>query len=305
MTSPTTPTTTQIRDNLVNQISAQLGQAAPIFAKAFTRVLSTALAGVVVTLYKYAGFIFLQQFVRYASDQEVTANGRTFIPLQEWGIVYGIGLPTAATQAQYTVSVPVLTQGGVLATNTQLIGANGVTYLVAGDVELNATTVSVVVAASGDQQGGDGSGTIGNLAIGATLSFANPLSAVGATATVTAEEVAGVAAETTTSYRARIIRRLQRRPQGGALVDYQVWAEEAAAVLNAYPYTGDTPGTVSRIHRERYTRRRHTGPKPARSGERVHTIRHFGQGNTGPRRLTAQHIPNHPQNVQRDGPKLE
>lgn len=245
MTSPITPTTAQVRDNIIGQISAQLGQRAPIFPKAFTRVLATALAGVIVTLYKFAGFIFLQQFVRYASNEPMTANGRTFIPLQEWGILYGVGLPRRATQAQLEVSVVVLTQGDVLTTGTQLIGPNNVVYTVAGDVSLNAATVTAIVVASGDQQGGDGSGIIGNQPTGTELTFANPLGNVGPVATVTGEEVAGVEAETTDSYRARIILRLQRQPNGGSLVDFQIWAEDAAAVLNAYPYTGDTPGTVT------------------------------------------------------------
>src|SRR5690606_29393047 len=45
-------------------------------------------------------------------------------------------------------------------------------------------------------------------------------------------------------YRGRLIRRLQRRPQGGAYADYQAWGEEVPGILNVYPYPSATPGEV-------------------------------------------------------------
>lgn len=245
MVAPTTPTTQSISDNIVDQVSAQLGQRAPIFPKAFTRVLARAISGVVATLYRYAGFMFLQMFVRTASNEPVTINGRTITPLAEWGRLLGAGAQRGAVQAQLDVTVAVVTQGGVLASGEQLQGPNGVIYLTTGDVLLNGPTVTVRVTASGDQQGGDGSGTIGNLTNGTVLNFVQPLAALQPSGTVATTVRTGIDAETTDAYRARIERRTQRRPQGGALVDYQVWAETSSAVLNAYPYAGNSPGTVS------------------------------------------------------------
>ncbi|AAQ96553.1 hypothetical protein [Vibrio phage VP16C] len=245
MVAPTTPTTQSISDNIVAQISSQLGQGAPIFAKAFTRVLARALSGVVVTLYRYGGFMFLQMFIRTASNTPVTINGQTVTPLAEWGRILGAGPQRAAVQTQLDVSVAVVTQGGVLASGEQLQGPNGIIYITTGDTLLNAATVTVRVTAAGDQQGGDGSGTIGNLADGAVLNFVQPLAALQPTATVSSTARTGIDAETTEAYRSRIDERTQRRPLGGAPVDYQLWAETSSAVLNAYPYTGDTPGTVA------------------------------------------------------------
>ncbi|AUR81587.1 hypothetical protein NVP1009O_20 [Vibrio phage 1.009.O._10N.261.51.C9] len=245
MVAPTTPTTQQISENIVDQVSAQLGQRAPIFAKAFTRVSAKAIAGVVTTLYKYAGFMTLQMFVRTASNTPVTINGRTITPLAEWGNLSGESVQRAATQAQLNTLVNVATQGGVLGSGAQLLGPNGITYITTGDVLLNAATVTVLVTAAGDQQGGDGSGTVGNLENGSTLTFVQPLAAVQPATSVTASVRTGVDAETTEAYRTRIIRRFRQRPLGGALADYPIWAGTSPAVLNAYPYSGATPGTVS------------------------------------------------------------
>ncbi|BAV81063.1 tail protein [Vibrio phage CKB-S1] len=244
MAAPSTPTTQRVSENIVDQISAQLGQRAPILPKAFTRVMARALAGVVVTLYKYAGAIFLQMFVRTASNSPIVLNGRTVNPLAMWGELSGEEPQRLAVQAQLAINVAVITQGGILPSGSQLRGTNGVTYITTGDTLLNAATVSVTVTAAGDQQGGDAAGTIGNLTAGAELTFVQPLAAVQPVATVTAQTRTGADAETTEAFRTRILRRFQRRPQGGALADYPLWAETSTAVLNAYPYTGATPGTV-------------------------------------------------------------
>lgn len=245
MSSPQTPTTKQVSDNIVAQVSAQLSQAVPLFPKSVIRVLATALAGLIVVLYKYAGFIWLQLFVRTASDEPTTINGRVVRPLREWGALVGISDPKAASQAELTVSVAVTNQTGFLRTGSQLIfPPTGVTYLVTGDVALTAPTVSAIVRASGDQQGGDGAGEIGNLPNGSQLQFANPLPNVGRFVTVTGQTVTGADSEDVEAYRQRILDRFQKRPQGGAYADYEQWGEEAVGVLNVYPYTSECPGQV-------------------------------------------------------------
>lgn len=245
MSAPQTPTTSEISDNIVAQISAQIAQTVPLMPKSFIRVLAKALAGVIVVLYKYAGFIWLQMFVRTASDQDTTINGVVVNPLKEWGRLVGISDPKASTQAVLAISIPVLTQGDTLASGTQLINTStGVVYLLTGDVELNASTVAGFVTASGDQDGGDGSGTIGNVADGTTLNFVSSLPTVSTSVTVTSTTTTGADAEETDAYRQRILDRFQKRPQGGAYADYEQWGEEAEGIANVYPYTSPTPGQV-------------------------------------------------------------
>lgn len=245
MSAPITPTTKQVADNIVAQIEAQISQTVPFFPKTFVRVMARAVAAVIVQLYKYGGFLFLQMFVSTASDRQTTVNGRVITPLGEWGRLVGVPDPKPATQAELTVTVGVTQQTGFLLSGSQLLGpSNGVTYLTSGDTALNAPTINVVIRAAGDQQGGDGSGTIGNLDAGAVLSFANPLPNVAREVTIVNQVTTGADAETTAAWRQRILDRFQKRPQGGAYADYEQWGEEAAGILSAYPYTSDCPGQV-------------------------------------------------------------
>lgn len=243
--SLTTPTTKEINDNIIAQLEASLNQTIPLLPKSFMRVLAKALAGVFILLYKYAGFMFLQVFVRTASYADTEVNGTTFNPLLEWGRLIGIGDPTAATQAELLIDVTVENQTGSLPAGTQLVGPdNGVTYITLSSVLLNAATVQVTVRASADQAGTGGAGTAGNLDPGAIVSFANPLANVARNAVVSAQTVTGANAEEIEVYRQRIIDRFQKQPQGGAYADYELWGEGVAGILNVYPYTSECPGQV-------------------------------------------------------------
>src|SRR5215510_10038923 len=136
---PPTPTTAQIAANIIVQLEAALSQSVPLLPKAFSRVLAKVLAGVYVTLYKYAGFSLLQQFVDRASMRETTVNGVTIRPLVEWGRLIGVGDPKDAKQAELVLAVTVLSQTGSLAGGTQLLHApTGVVYLTKAAVPLDA-----------------------------------------------------------------------------------------------------------------------------------------------------------------------
>ena len=233
-----TPTTDQINANIIAQLEAKLNQTIPLAPRAFTRVLSRALAGVYVLLYKYAGWMTLQIFVPSASLALTEVNGAQVSPLREWGALIGVGDPAAATSAEFLVDVTVENQGGTLPSGSQLRGdANGVIYLTIGAVALSAATVSATVRAVT-------AGTTGNLEVGQTLNFANPLLNVSRETTITTLNTTGADAETETAYRTRILDRFQKQPQGGASADYEQWGEAVAGVLNVYPYPGVCPGQV-------------------------------------------------------------
>jgi len=238
-------TTKEIDDNIIAQLESELNQTIPLLQRAFNRVLSKVLSGLWVILYKYCGFIFLQLFVRYASNEPTIINGKTVIPLQEIGDLIGIGLPVPATQAELLIDITVTNQIGTLSSGTALIGIiNGVTYLTIGAVTLDAPTKQVTVRAEQDQAGGGGAGAIGNLNPGDEMNFANPIANVGNPAVVNVQTVTGANGESTEAYRQRIIDRFQKLPQGGATADYEQWGEEAAGIINVYPYTGNEPGEV-------------------------------------------------------------
>ncbi len=240
------PTTTAIANNIIAQLQLTLNQTIPLLPKAFTRVLARAIAGVFTLLYKYGGFTLLQIFVRSASNRETEVNGLQVIPLQEWGRLVGVDDQRPATQAELTVTVTVRNQTGSLPAGSQLVSAeSGVVFLTLADVALNAATVTALVRASNDQTQTEGAGEQGNQDVGSTLTFANPLPNVERVATVTALDAAGEEGETEAEYRQRVIDRFQKRPQGGAYADYELWAKDVAGIINVYPYTSVAcPGQV-------------------------------------------------------------
>lgn len=238
------PTTTALADDYVAKVESSTEQNVPLLAKAYTRVTAKVLAGANVLLYKYAGWMLLQFFVSHASMRETTILGRVVRPLVEWGRLLGAGDPLDAKRAELVMTAAVVVQSGSIESGRQLVNpATGIVYVVTGSVLLNAPTVTFNVRASSDQQGGQGAGAIGNLLPGATLSFANPLPNVARVATVQSQLVTGADGETETAYRARVVRRAQQKPQGGAYADYRVWSEEDPGVVSVYPYTG-YPGEV-------------------------------------------------------------
>lgn len=240
-----TPTTAEISANIIAQLEATLNQTIPLLPKSFLRVLAKTLAAVFILLYKYGGFTFLQIFVSTASINETTVNGIKISPLIAWGRLIGVGDPVAATQAELLIDITVENQVGSLPSGSQLINAdNGVTYITIGAVLLDAATVQATIRAVSDQAGGGGAGAIGNLEPGDIVSFANPLANVARDTVVDSQVVTGADGEGTEVYRQRIIDRFQKRPQGGATADYEIWGEEVAGIVNIFPYTGNDPGEV-------------------------------------------------------------
>jgi uncharacterized phage protein gp47/JayE len=234
------PTTSEISENIVSQISAALNQSIPLLPKSFVRVLAKALAGVYVLLYKRIGWNALQMFVRTASFQLTNINGKSIRPLVEWGVLVGAGEPTAPTRAELNVTITVRDQTGTLEQGRQLVNTDtGVTYVTTSAVALDAPTKEVIIRAVGDQAGQGGRGVIGNMQSGDTLEFASPPARVAREVTVVEQTTTGADEEDEDAYRARVIRRFRQRPQGGAYADYEEWATEVPGIIGAFPYTGN------------------------------------------------------------------
>lgn len=243
--SLTTPTTKDVNDNLIAALEASINQTIPLLPKSALRVISKALSGLFIIIYKYAGFSFLQMFIAHASFKPTIVNGVTLTPLIELGTQLGAGTPDAAVQAQLIVDITVLNQGGTIAAGVQLLSLdNGVTYTVLSEISLNAATVQGTVIAAGDQSGGSGAGALGNLVAGAVITFAETQLDVAADTVVNSTLVTGANAQSEESYRSEVLSFSQARPRGGAYSDYRVWALEVPGITNVYPYTGN-PGQVN------------------------------------------------------------
>lgn len=238
MASVEIPSTAEVTELIVARVEAQTGRLLP---KSFVRVLAKALAGLFVLLYKYIGFVLLQMFAAHASWRETTVNGRKIRPLIELGRQLGVGDPRPPVRCEAVVTASVTRQEGLLPGGAQLVNnTTGVLYTVVAPVDL--TVGPQVLAAIRSSL--DGAGEIGNLAQGDILSFASPLPNVSRDVTVTAVTTAGADGEGEDSYRARVVRRRQTPPQGGAYADYRLWGEELPEVRAVYPYTSSVPGEI-------------------------------------------------------------
>ena len=207
----------EINDNIIGGMQSYLNESFPLLPKSFTRVLARVLSGVFVLLYKYCGFIFLQIFVKTASNDPTEINGQIVTPLKFWGDLKGVSPQKAPTQAELTITVTVNNQTGSLISGSQLTSDNGVTYITEQSVLLNASTVTIPIKAVADQAGGDGSGTIGNLEVGDTLSFANALANIDRTVTVASQVTTGADRENEDNYRQRIMDSFQKDSTGRGL----------------------------------------------------------------------------------------
>ena len=237
----TTPTTQAISDTIIAQLEASLSQDIPLLAKAFSRVLAKVLAGVFAIHWRYAGWMFLQLFVRFATYDEVLIGTRRVRPLVEWGNLFGVAARGEGTRAELVLAVTVTQQTGTLEAGTQLLRApTGVIYIVLADTPLDAPIVNPTVRAVADPDGNLGVGEIGNLWINDIVSFLSPVPNVVRDASVVSASVTGADAEDVEVYRQRIISHVSNRPQGGAYTDYKQWGEEPDGILRVYPYTSTT-----------------------------------------------------------------
>lgn len=229
------PTIQEIKNNIIQDIEARLNQNVKLLPKAFIRVLSAVLTGIMIQLYKYIGWLFLQIFVTTASYEESEIFGTKITPLIEWGRLFTVGDPTPAIQTILNISVNVEILDSVLPAGTQFTSViNNVIYITTQDYTLNTNPKIIQVTAVT-------AGIIGNLDAGSIVTTINPLAEIEANASINSTDTLGIDRESELAYRTRVLQKKQSEPQGGSYTDYRIWSVEVASVINAYPYSGD-PG---------------------------------------------------------------
>ncbi len=201
-------------------------------------VLARAEAGAVHGLYGYLDYLALQLFPDTATDY-LDRHGSL------WGIVRK---PAARATGAATLAV---TPGTTVPAGTLLRDSNNAQYETT--VEATAAGASLVVSLQAVD-----AGAAGNLASGAPLSLVSPV--VGVQTAANADEISGGAdRESDEVYRARILTRIRKTPQGGSSYDYEAWALQIEGVTRAWCYPEELgPGTVT----VRFVRDDDAGPIP-------------------------------------------
>ena len=152
------------------------------------------------------------------------------------------------------VKNPAETWSGVAAA-TGTAGFAGITgsAIAAGTVVQRPDAVQYVTTEAGAIAAGVASipvealepGQIGNAVIGTGLTLTSPIAGVNAVAIAETALAGGADVEAVEPWRARILTRIRKPPQGGADYDYMAWALEVPGVTRAWVYPGEQGvGTV-------------------------------------------------------------
>jgi len=219
----TLPTISQLYAQVISDLNSEYGATINPFGKAVLRVF----AGVQAAKLKlyYVLLAAIQKNVAPDSCDEET--------LIRFGKIKLNRLPFAAIAGQYSVLVTG-TIGQTIPAQTTFKSDDdstspGILYVLdtlftfssgTGTITLRALTLGVE----------------GKLDISDTLTSTAPLPQIESLATVTAEIVEPLAAETIEDYREKVLQAYRLEPQGGAATDYRLWASDAQGVEKVYPY---------------------------------------------------------------------
>lgn len=225
------PTLASLYNGIVADLETELTVNIPVFGPIAIRALAAVQAAKLKLFYITIGLLQKNIFVDTADAEAIGGT------LERFGRVKLNRNPTPTRAGQYTVTVTG-TSGSVIDARTTFKSDDTATnagklFILDTEYTLSGTSGSITVRAllaAGD------SGLDSKLSIGDTMSATAPIIGVNKTATVTAETIQPLAAETTEEYRAKAIDAYRLEPQGGAASDYRLWAQDAAGVKTAYAY---------------------------------------------------------------------
>ena len=210
------PTFDDSRASLLRDYQALLPDAA-VGGDSDFFVRASALAAATEGLYQHQSWIFAQLFpdTADASNLDRHATMRNI------------------TRKQATVSTGTCAvagaAGSVVVVGTQLVDAAGVQFVATAALALDVAGAGVLSIAA------VASGVIGNLPVGAVLSFIAAPVGVQSTATVISLS-GGTGVELDADLAMRIIEEIRNPPSGGNVADYKRWAKAVDGVTDAYVF---------------------------------------------------------------------
>jgi uncharacterized phage protein gp47/JayE len=203
-----TPTLRNVRELVRGEITTSLGKASFI-GNSVLRVMADAQAALTHLVLRYIDWLALQLLPDTAETEWLDRHGDIWLVNAD-----GSTGRKAATLASGTATATGVS-GVTIPLGTQLSDAT-TTYEVTKSVVLGNVPVELAITALE-------AGAIGNHDAGYTLTFTASISGVDDNATVV-ELSGGTDVETDDELRARVLRRIQQPPMGGAAYDYEAWA---------------------------------------------------------------------------------
>ncbi len=222
----TIPTLNALYTSTLADLEAELGITIPLFGKNFLRALAAVQAGKLKLYYLAIANLQRNMFVDLAEPEAVGGT------LERFGRVKLGRSPFTPQSGSYAVDVTG-TIGAVITASTTFksdddSASPSKIYQLDNDYTLVAGPNTITVRAL---EGGLDS----QLEVGNTMTATAPIANVDQIATVSAEVITPLAAETVEDYRDKAIEAYQLEPQGGAGTDYRLWAADAQGVRKVYP----------------------------------------------------------------------
>lgn len=220
------PSLPELIDQGATEIESRLPGVLVRIRRSLVGVLNRVLAGALSSLYAYAAYLFKQAWPDTCDVESLPLHGA------RWGV------PRVAAAAADGPALAPGTNGVVIPAGTRYQRADGVLYATAADAVISGgSAVLQMVAVVPGQAGNAGSGL--------QLTLSSPIAGVISTATTTAALVNGADLEDPEAWRARILDRIRKPPQGGAAPDYTTWTKQVAGVTRVWVYPGEQgAGTV-------------------------------------------------------------
>lgn len=220
------PTLPQLIDQGAAEFESRLPGVLARLRGSVIGVINRVLAGALSALYKYVEYLNEQVWPDRAAPEFLPEHGA------RWG---KNRLPAAAATGTVTFTG---TEGAVIPAATAVQRSDGQQYVttLAGVVAAGVANVPVQAV---------GPGSASNALIATPLTLTSPIAGVNAVATAQSALAGGADVEAIEAWRARILARIRKPPQGGADYDYVAWALEVPGVTRAWVYPNEQGiGTV-------------------------------------------------------------
>ena len=222
------PTLQTLIDRVIADFESRLPGADARLRRSNLNVLSRIHASAAHSLYGFLDWISRQVFPDTAEAEN----------LERWATVWGVQRRAAAFAIGQATATG--TNGTVIPAATRFKRADGIEYETDTEITVIGGTATVALTAIV-------AGQNGNASANTALTLVTPIAGLNAAATVSAGGItSGADTETDASLRARLLKRIQQPPHGGAKHDYEAWGLEVPGVTRVWVYPGELgDGTVT------------------------------------------------------------
>jgi uncharacterized phage protein gp47/JayE len=220
------PTLPELIDQGATEFESRLPGLLVRVRRSLIGVINRVVAGALSALYQYAEYLNRQAWPDICDVEYLDWHGA------RWRVTR-----TSAAEASGTVAFTG-NNDAVVPVGTQIRRADGWLYKTTADV-------TIVLGAASAPARSVLPGQAGNATVGLSLNLMSPIAGVNAVATASTALAGGADTEDHEPYRARILARVRKPPQGGADFDYVEWAKQIAGVTRVWTYPDEQGrGTV-------------------------------------------------------------